>query len=114
MPFLLKLLFPEACFVFYADFCFPDRFEDEFDSSLCEFHFSAYKEDVWALHIADFLLSYYFTHKNWNHCLKYGQTCRFVKMLFHKHYIIVEVACSGYWAPAAIKVALQTSNHFSL
>ena len=22
MPFLLKLLFPEACFVFYADFCF--------------------------------------------------------------------------------------------
>ena len=35
-----------TCFVFFADFCFADRFEDEFDSSLRNFRFSAYEEDV--------------------------------------------------------------------
>ena len=33
-PFPLKLLFPEACFVRFAEFCLEDGFEDEFDSSL--------------------------------------------------------------------------------
>ena len=31
----------EACFVFFAEFPFADRFEDEFDFSLRDFRFSA-------------------------------------------------------------------------
>ena len=59
-PSPLKLMSPEAWFGFFVDFCFVQRFEDEFDSSLHDFRFSADEEDARrrAFRIADFLFNF--------------------------------------------------------
>ena len=64
-PSPLKLMSPEAWFGFFVDFCFVhfcfvQRFEDEVDSSLHDFRFSADEEDArrGAFRIADFLFNF--------------------------------------------------------
>ena len=86
-PLPLKLLSPEACFVFFA----------EFDSipHCVIFAFPRLRKTCGALRIAGFILSYYFPHKNWNYCLKYCQS--FVKRVSFDSVLLISYWRIRFW-----------------